>query len=168
MSVPIPYIDAGGNSRTIAAEQIGSNIAFDSVPNTNGAPVATGNPMPVSDAALGTPSDAAWSSGVGSVIALLKKIAGGLSLSPTNVAATVTNPTVTTGGTTLVTAGAAKVWLDIQNTSGSANMTLMAGALILRVLTPYATYTREGSAIPANAITAISSVGTITAAVSII
>jgi|GEM_PF-5166847 hypothetical protein len=48
MTIPIPYADQQGGLHAIAAEQIGSNIAFDSVPNVNGAPVSSGNPMPVS------------------------------------------------------------------------------------------------------------------------
>ena len=80
MTIPIPYADQQGGLHTIAAEQLGSNIAFDSVPNIGGAPVSSGNPMPVADnaaeTALGTPADSAWSSGSGSVIAVLKGIAG--------------------------------------------------------------------------------------------
>lgn len=44
---PIPYQDASNVLHQLAAEPLGSNIGFDSVPNTNGAPVSTSNPMPV-------------------------------------------------------------------------------------------------------------------------
>ena len=218
MSIPIPYIDAGGTSRTIAAEQLGSNIAFDSVPNTNGAPVATGNPMPVADAAAeaslatiaaqdtlsataaGTPADAAYAgSGSTSIIGGLKglyakfgavvlgagsNVIGAVTQSgswvlsagsaligkvlslPSNVSFTTTNVTATTGSTPVLSANAATVFMDIQNT-GTVNVTLYNGANLLRILLPYATFTREGAAIPTNAITAIAASGTVVLAVSV-
>lgn len=57
------------------------NNALQSVPRVDNAPVSTANPMPtadvLADAALGAPTDAVWTAGAGSVIALLKALASG-------------------------------------------------------------------------------------------
>ncbi len=84
---------------------------------------------------------------------------------PTNAAGTYANVPVTTG-TSLVPASTATAFIDIQNLSSSANLTLIAGGETIRILLPYGTYTREGAFIPTDAITGTSSSGTITAAVS--
>ncbi len=80
---------------------------------------------------------------------------------PITAADAYSNVSVSTDATPLVAAGAAKTFLDIQNTSTSAILTLMAGSTIIRVMGPLATYTREGGFVPSDAITGTASDGTI-------
>jgi hypothetical protein len=115
-------------------------------------PVSSAAPLPVADAAVA----AALAVGITATIAPGTKIVA----LPSNAAVTYTNPTATMAGVPVVAASAATAFLDIQNLSGTVTVNLLAGGLIIRTLLPFGTYTREGSNIPPNAITAQAASGT--------
>jgi hypothetical protein len=81
MTTTIALKDGNGNPLNVGATtDANGSIVPENAGLSNGAPVTTANPMvtadAVADAALGTPSDAAWASGSGSVVAILKGIFG--------------------------------------------------------------------------------------------
>lgn len=65
----------GANMNIGAYKNANGDIVTGSVPLVAGSPVATGNPLPISSAGTGTPSDTAWAgSGDGSVVSVLKAL----------------------------------------------------------------------------------------------
>lgn len=102
--------DANGNTQSITL----------GVPNVNGAPVASGNPMPVSDATAGSTADAAWTgSGSGSLVALLKalwtQLNAPLLTHPGTITITMTVVSLSQTDTQIVAANASRRYLALVN-----------------------------------------------------
>jgi len=137
-------------------------------------PVSAAAPVPVQEpaieAAIGTPADPPWPGGTApaTLIALGKAASSPVAaIEPATGSGAYQQPvSVGTSSTPVISADLATKFLDIQNTSEAATVTLYdAAGHIIRILTPLATYTREGSFIPTDAISASASNGTATLAV---
>jgi hypothetical protein len=82
ITTSVEAFDALGNRPSFKAEQdsVSGVLTPHHVIETNGLPVSGANPFPVADTAaavgIGTPADAAWSTGAGSLVALLKAAIG--------------------------------------------------------------------------------------------
>jgi len=105
------------------------------VMRANGAPVTTAAPLPVADAAgnaaLGAPADTAWASGAGSVVALLKTLAGYLASLVTNTTGGATGAGQTTANTALtaIAASTAAGATAANQTAGNTNTAASATSL---------------------------------------
>lgn len=169
-NVPIPYTDASGTSHNLAAQTNGSEITFQSVPAIDGVPVRAATPMPVVIEPGASITGASQLVDAGGINKAAVTAAGQLETNgqPNNSAGAYGAPvTVGTGATTLAAANTAKTFLDIQNGCTSQNMTILIGGNTARVLTPLATFTREGAYVPSDAITATVPTGTCSAYVGV-
>ena len=169
-NVPIPYTAADGTSHPLAAQTNGSVTTFQSQPAIDGVPVRAATPMPVVIEPGPSVTGASQLVDAGGVNKATVTAAGQLETNgqPNNSAGAYDSPAVVgTTATTLVAANTAKTFLDIQNGCTTQNMTVLVGGNTARVLTPLATFTREGAYVPSDAITATVPTGTCSAYVGV-
>jgi hypothetical protein len=102
------------------------------VVRANGAPVTTAAPLPVADApvaaGIGAPADTAWASGAGSVVAVLKTLAGYLASLAANTTGSATAARQDTGNTSLAAAAAALAGTLAVRQAGSSGLDRSANA----------------------------------------